>query len=167
TPNATTPIMVQITPMAVMTPPMSGSSIPTTRCHARPAPAARCEFGAPEGLRLGGGRVLVAVARPVPTAVLQVVLESDRGKRDSEVGDDDVQSIAPPRIPARAEGIQDLLEVQADLEADLPLAEILLAAGVELGAVGRREEEIPERPDVPVESAAHRRQLQVARQDLV
>jgi hypothetical protein len=87
--------------------------------------------------------------------VVQIVLESDRGEWESDVVEDDMEAVAPPRVAPHPKGIQDLLEVQANLEADLPFSEVRWPAGIELGAIGHGKEQIPERPDVEAQTTAH------------
>jgi hypothetical protein len=87
--------------------------------------------------------------------VVQIVLESDSGEWESDVVEDDMEVVAPPRVTPHPKEVQDLLEVQTNLEANLPLSESWRHTGIELGAIGHGKEQIPERPDVEVQTTAH------------
>ena len=55
--------------------------------------------------------------------MVQVVAEADRRERKPEVVEDDVETVAPPRVALHAEVVEDDLEIEADLETDLTLSQ--------------------------------------------
>ena len=57
----------------------------------------------------------------MPLAVAQVVAHSYRGEREPDVVTEEMERVAPPRVPPHADVVQDPLEVQTDLEAELAL----------------------------------------------
>src|SRR6266853_1649282 len=117
--------------------------------------------------RASARREPVSVVRPDPLVVVQVVSETDRRERKPEVVEDDVQAVAPPRVPLHPEVVQDDLEVEADLETDLTLAQRGRTGRVALHVVRDREHQIAKRPDLEVEAVEHSGQMQVRRVDLV
>jgi len=64
---------------------------------------------------------IIAVIRSVPLAVVQVDAHPERGVREPDVVPHDMERVAPPRVPLHPDVDQDLLQVQADLEAELAL----------------------------------------------
>src|SRR5262249_61407159 len=84
-----------------------------------------------------------------------------------EVVEDDVQRVAPPRVPPRPEIVQDDPEVQPDLDPDLTLARVRRAGRIALGSVRGGDEQIAQGADVPVEQTPDSRELEIRRVDLV
>src|SRR5215831_10047135 len=80
--------------------------------------------------------VLIAVPWSVPSTMVQIILETDRGEGHAEVVEDHVQAIAPPGIALHPKVVQDASEVQTDLEADQALAQFRQAARIALRAIG-------------------------------
>src|SRR5215470_7524154 len=75
------------------------------------------------GQPLSARRESVAVVRPRPLVVVQVVPDADRGERKPEVVEDDVQAVSPPGLARHAQVVEDHLEVETDLETDLAFSQ--------------------------------------------
>src|SRR5262245_8522631 len=86
-------------------------------------------------------RVVPGVVSP-PFLVVQIITEPDGRERQSYVVGEEVQRVAPPGVAPHPDVVQDGLQVQADLEAHLPLTLIRVVAPVAFHAVGHGEEEI-------------------------
>src|SRR5688572_8890819 len=112
------------------------------------------------------GLVVIAVIRTAPLAAVQVQAHSYRGEREPDVVTYQMKRVAPPRVPLHSEVVQDLLKIETDLEADLALV-FGLGFAVTLGAVGDREEQPAQRPDVDSQTLAEPGELEIGRVDVV
>ena len=101
----------------------------------------------------------------MPLAVVQVDAHPERGVREPDVVAHDMERVAPPRVPLHPRVVQDLLQVQADLDAELALLFDRRGDPVALGPVGDREEQPPQRPEVDTEPPAQPGELQIGRVD--
>jgi len=113
------------------------------------------------------GLVVIAVIRPAPLAAVHVQAHSYRGEREPDVVTYQMKRVAPPRVPLHSDVVQDLLEIETDLEADLALVFDLGFDPVTLGAVGDREEQPAQRPDVDSQTLAEPGELEIGRVDVV
>src|SRR4029079_5077164 len=64
----------------------------------------------------------VAIVGTPPPMVIEIEAVADGGERHPHVVEDDVERVAPPRPTGHAKVVEDLLEVQADLDAHLALS---------------------------------------------
>src|SRR4030095_8555744 len=110
----------------------------------------------------------VPVIGPVPLSVVQIVAKTDRRERESDVVAQDMERVTPPSVAPHADIVQDLLEVQPDLQADLTLP--LRRGGsrhIVLHPVGHGEEQIANRSDVEPKASGQTRELQTPRENVV
>src|SRR5262245_40445651 len=84
----------------------------------------------------------VPVVGAMPLIVIQVVAHADGRVRNPDVVTHNVERVPPPRIATRVDGIQHLLEIQADLETNqaLLVGRSCVRDPVSLGRVRHREQ---------------------------
>src|SRR5215470_1451783 len=95
--------------------------------------------------------------------MVQVVAHSDGGEREPDVVTEEMKAVAPPGVPPHADVVQDLLEVQTHLEANQALVLDRRFDSITLGAVGDREEQPAQRPEVESQTPAEPGDLEIGR----
>src|SRR5207253_10951053 len=105
--------------------------------------------------------VVIAVIRTVPLAAVQVHAHPYRGEREPDVVTYEMKRVAPPGVPLHSEIVQDLLKVETDLEAELALVFDRGLDPVTLGAVGDREDQPAQRPEVDSQTLAEPGELEI------